>query len=286
MTGKEIIAKVKDLNLPEGSYVVFGSCPLALAGIRESNDIDLLVNSAVSNRLKSAGWKQISKGPKDKPFVKDDFEAHSNWNFSSYKPTLTKLLKTATIIENIPFASLDEVRKWKESSGRSKDLKDIKLIDKYYSLPTITICSSASFYRQAVDVQAQLQKLDYRVIIPATAEKMKHSGDFNVQHYKTWFGNKNDYHKKTALMRGHFDEVKKGDAILVLNYEKHDIKNYIGGNALMEMALAFFLHKPIFILNEIPENSNFLEEIIGLNPVLLHGKVEALPREYENVLTT
>lgn len=70
------------------------------------------------------------------------------------------------------------------------------------SKPTITICSSASFYRQAVDIQAKLGKAGFRVIIPATAERMKKSGDFDVSHYKTWFGDTNDYHKKTALMGG------------------------------------------------------------------------------------
>lgn len=41
MTGQEIIAKVKKLKLPKNSYVVFGSGPLAAAGIREADDIDM-----------------------------------------------------------------------------------------------------------------------------------------------------------------------------------------------------------------------------------------------------
>ena len=143
-------------------------------------------------------------------------------------------------------------------------------------MTTITICSSANFYRQAVDIQTKLEKLGLKAIIPATAIRMKQSGDFDVNHYKTWFGDKNDYHKKTALMEGHFAEIEKAESILVLNYEKHGIPNYIGGNVLMEMAIAFYLKKPIFILNEIPEKSMFLEEIIGLNPIVLHGNVDEL----------
>lgn len=146
-------------------------------------------------------------------------------------------------------------------------------------MPTITICSSANFYKQAVEIQAQLQTMGYSAIIPATAEKMKASGDFDVSHYKTWFGDANDYHKKTALMQGHFDEVTKGDAVLVLNYEKHGVQDYIGGNVLMEMALAFYLQKPIFILGRIPKESNFLEEIIGLNPVELKGDLAKLQKQ-------
>ena len=135
----------------------------------------------------------------------------------------------------------------------------------------ITVCSSANFYREVVEIQEKLEKEGFSVIIPVTAEKMKKSGDFNVDHYKTWFGDANDYHKKTALMRRHFDEVEKSDAILVVNNEKHGVKNYIGGNVLMEMTLAFHQKKPIYLLNEIPKESEFLEEIIGLEPIVLKG---------------
>jgi hypothetical protein len=133
MTRQDIVKKVKSLNLPRSTYIVFGSCPLAAAGLREANDIDMLVNDEVLNSLAQAGWRQLDKGSNDKPLTHDVFEAHNRWNFSSYSPTLEHLLKTADIIDGIPFASLDEVRKWKVSSGRPKDLKDIELIDNYLS---------------------------------------------------------------------------------------------------------------------------------------------------------
>jgi hypothetical protein len=151
--------------------------------------------------------------------------------------------------------------------------------------PIITICSSANFYRQAVDIQAKLNKEGFSVMVPATAERMKKSGDFEVSHYKTWLSDAKDYHKKAALMHGHFDRITEADAILVINNEKHGIKNYIGGNVLMEMGLAFHLNKPIFILNEIPKDSPLIEEILGLNPIVLHGKSEALKDEYNKLQT-
>jgi hypothetical protein len=147
-------------------------------------------------------------------------------------------------------------------------------------MPIITICSSANFYRQAVDIQEQLAGESFDVVMPKTAEKMKQTGDFDVSHYKTWFANANDYDKKAELMRAHFDRIAEGDAILVLNYEKNGKQNYIGGNVLMEMSLAFYLHKPIFIINEFPEDSAYEEEIRGMLPVVLHGRVQDLPGQY------
>lgn len=145
------------------------------------------------------------------------------------------------------------------------------------------ICSSANFYRQAVKIQTELEALKYKILIPETAQRMKDSDDFDVSHYKTWFGDANDYHKKTVLIRKHFLEVEKGDAMLVLNYEKNDIANYIGGNVLMEMAIAFYLSKPIFILNDIPEVSSYLEEIIALDPIVLHGSLQLLTSELKKL---
>ncbi|MEK7642740.1 MAG: YdcF family protein [Patescibacteria group bacterium] len=132
MTKQEIISKVKELNLPKGEYVVFGSAPMAMAGIREAGDIDLLVSPEVFESLRKAEWKQIEKSVNDKPLTYDCFEAHDNWDFTLYKPTLKDLLKTATWIEDTPFASLEEVHKWKLASGRPKDLTDIELIEKFY----------------------------------------------------------------------------------------------------------------------------------------------------------
>jgi hypothetical protein len=83
------------------------------------------------DELKLLGWQLVDKGPKDKPYTRDVFEAHKNWDFSSYSPTLNDLLKTATIIDDVPFASLVEVRKWKTATGGERHLADIKLIDKY-----------------------------------------------------------------------------------------------------------------------------------------------------------
>lgn len=133
MTRDEIIKKVKSLNLPKDSYVVFGSGPLAAAGIRETNDIDMLVSPEVFKKLKNDRWKELVKGANDKPLVHEDFEVHSHWNFSPYAPTFKHLLKTATESEGVVFASLDEVRKWKEASGGEKHLADVILIDKFLS---------------------------------------------------------------------------------------------------------------------------------------------------------
>lgn len=141
---------------------------------------------------------------------------------------------------------------------------------------TITICSSASFYRQVLEVEEELKRRGFRVLVPFIAKRMRQSGNFEVSAYKTWYTNESDWNKKTALMKGHFKKVQEGDAVLVLNYQKNKINGYIGGNVLMEMALAFHFRKPIFILHPVTAALPLYEEVMGMRPRFLKGKLNNL----------
>ena len=141
---------------------------------------------------------------------------------------------------------------------------------------TITICCSVNFYRQAVEIEPKLVSCGFDVILPSTCTVMKTRNDYEVSHYKTWFANPGDYPRKTEVMLEHFASIIKGDAVLILNYEKHGQPGYIGGNVLMEMGLALQFKKPIFILNPMTPNSPFEEEILGMQPVFLNGSLELI----------
>lgn len=143
---------------------------------------------------------------------------------------------------------------------------------------TVVICSSASFYRQVVDVEKDLKRRGFNVLIPLTANKMKKSGDFNVDTYKTWFADSNTYDRKTFLTKHHFNKVVKGDSILVLNYEKNGKAGYIGGAVLSEMAIALHFGKKIYILHPIQEDVSYKEEILGMMPVILNGNLALIKK--------
>lgn len=135
----------------------------------------------------------------------------------------------------------------------------------------IAICSSASFYKEVIAVEKELKNLGFKVKIPSTANRMKQSGNFNVDHYKTWYKNSSDFHIKTKLMTEHFKKVIESDGVLIINKTKKGISGYIGGNGLMEMLVAFLHKKPIYILNPVSKKSSLFEEIMGLNPIFIQG---------------
>src|SRR3989338_11425789 len=61
---------------------------------------------------------------------------------------------------------------------------------------TITICSSASFYRQVLEAEEKLRSAGFNVLIPDTARRMQQSGNFEVSAYKTWYSNDSHWGKK------------------------------------------------------------------------------------------
>ncbi len=140
----------------------------------------------------------------------------------------------------------------------------------------ITLCSSAAFYRHVNDLATKLEKRGYKAIVPLTARRMKNSGNYDVGHYKTWYDDAADFTKKAQLMHGHFDEVTKADAILIVNDEKHGIAGYIGPNVLMEMGLAFYLGKPIYVLNPVTNEMPVYEEVVGMGGVIINDRLDKI----------
>ncbi len=77
--------------------------------------------------------------------------------------------------------------------------------------------------------------------------------------------------KENGYIRWYHNEINSSDAILVLNFEKNGIENYIGGNTLMEMGFAYVVGKKIFLINPIPDTLKYKDEIEAMDPIILNG---------------
>jgi nucleoside 2-deoxyribosyltransferase len=142
----------------------------------------------------------------------------------------------------------------------------------------ITICASAKFAKEMVQAKKILENKGYEVLLPEMAESFA-TGKINLDDFK---GGRTDanFKKKYDLVRKHFEEVAKGDMVLVLNYDRDETnKNYIGGNTFAEMAIAFYLKKPIYLLKPVPEYSSYCEEIKSMDPIILDGDLEKIRPE-------
>lgn len=87
-------------------------------------------------------------------------------------------------------------------------------------------------------------------------------------------GESADFKRSHDYIRSHYKHILESDAILIVNLEKKGLKNYIGGNCLMEMSMAYVNDKKIFLFNEIPKESTYLDEIVAMDPICLNGDLK------------
>ena len=136
------------------------------------------------------------------------------------------------------------------------------------SKKTIVICCSSAFYKHANEIASKLEKLGYNVVVPATALIMRKNGKYDRSATQTWIDNPADINIKVGKMDAPFAEIKKGDAILVLNDDKPNLPKYIGPNTLMEWGVAAYLGKPVFIFYGVDKTANTYEEVLTATAVL------------------
>ena len=91
-------------------------------------------------------------------------------------------------------------------------------------------------------------------------------------------GESADFKRAHDYIRQHYNHILQSDAILIINLEKKGIKNYIGGNCLMEMGMAYVNDKKIFLSNNIPMDSAYLDEIKAMDPICLNGDLKNLKK--------
>ncbi|HLD77495.1 MAG TPA: hypothetical protein VJB16_00555 [archaeon] len=139
----------------------------------------------------------------------------------------------------------------------------------------VCVCGSIAFYDQMALVKKELEKAGHEVDIPhseftdgngnAMAIKDAYAFRQTAKREQAWV-----WAEKRNALEGHFRKVGWADAILVLNYEKKGVPGYVGANTLIEMGLALYLKKKIFLLNPVPEQGS-TEELLGMQPIVLDG---------------
>ena len=142
----------------------------------------------------------------------------------------------------------------------------------------ITICSSVDFTLKIIEIKNELDKIGHEVDIPFYTQKII-DGEVSIDEYlkiKEKIGDI-EFRKKSGedLIKRHFNNIKKCDCILVLNFDKKGIKNYIGGNTFLEMGFAYVLNKKIYLYNDIPE-MNYSDELKAMNPVVINGDLSKI----------
>jgi len=138
----------------------------------------------------------------------------------------------------------------------------------------ITILGSSKFAEQMVEYRDKLIKLGHQVNLHEHYVAQGNGGmpDLIKRMEKEHANVKREF----GYHRYHYDEiVNKSDGVLVLNFDKNGIKNYIGGNTLMELGFAYVHNKKIFLLKPIPKMT-YTDEIESVDPVVINGDLDLI----------
>lgn len=114
------------MDLPPGSYAVFGSGPLAAHGlIDEVGDLDVIVREPAWSRVEQLGTV-VMHG--DDPIVDlgNGLTFGRSWAYGNFD--IEQLIEDAQMIDGLPFVRFEEVLEYKRIAGRPKDLRHIGLM--------------------------------------------------------------------------------------------------------------------------------------------------------------
>ncbi|MFH1506147.1 MAG: hypothetical protein ABIE94_04145 [archaeon] len=137
----------------------------------------------------------------------------------------------------------------------------------------ITVLGGVVFAKELVDVYKQLEDLGHE---PLMHEDMFGIADGTAKELVEGISKSHAEVKKSHnFIKWWHDCIKKGDAVLVCNYDKKGIKNYIGGNTLMEIGFAHVNDKKVILLNPIP-NMPYKDEIEAMTDKVLEGDLSKI----------
>lgn len=127
------------------------------------------------------------------------------------------------------------------------------------------------FAKEMVKIKEQLDQHGHDAVIPIGTEPHLTDSKFtdSLQENMEWC-------IANDIMRRNFKQVAENDAVLVVNHKKNNTDGYIGVSALMEMAIAHYLGKKIFLFYPIPSHDThrWAQEVGIMQPVILDGNLE------------
>ncbi len=137
----------------------------------------------------------------------------------------------------------------------------------------ITLCGSVTFLEEMNKMTQELLEIGFsEVLLPVGfgGNERKHKAELTVEED----GQRKIEHN---LIEKHYIKILNSDCVLIVNYTKNGVENYIGGNTLLEIGFAFVNKKPIYLLNPIP-SIHYAPEILGMQPTILNGDIYKLKK--------
>ena len=129
----------------------------------------------------------------------------------------------------------------------------------------ITICGSMAFIDEMEEIAGQLRAEKLQVCTPQRSEHDQGWDQLTIAEASE---------KKRAFIDEHLALIRQSNYLLIANYKKNLVEGYIGANTLMEIAFAYALKIPIFVLYPVGEQGCRLE-VQSVASKIFNGQVQA-----------
>jgi len=136
----------------------------------------------------------------------------------------------------------------------------------------IGIIGSMQFTEKMVEVRQLLINLGHDAYVTSYASSFVGKTDEEKEILKI----EQKRNENEDVIKEYWDLMQGGDAVLVLNLDKHGIPNYVGGNTLMEIGFAHVLGQKIFLWNPIPDQFYLKYEIESVWPIVINGDLSLI----------
>jgi nucleoside 2-deoxyribosyltransferase len=147
----------------------------------------------------------------------------------------------------------------------------------------IAICSSAVFAKQSREIKEKLEKIGLEAFLYPQSVRLRHKtvdvSEYYLMRKKKLTPELLDV--KRQLMDKHFATIRECDAILVLNFDRQRKRGYVGGNTFLEMGIAYWLGKKVYIWKKPSKRLPYFEEIMAINPINIEESVERIVQNSE-----
>lgn len=131
----------------------------------------------------------------------------------------------------------------------------------------ICICGSLSFTDEILEVARELEEKGHQVLLPeGVIRGLIKKEDFDPVTAKSEVDTIHDHPRK----------IQESDAVLMCNFTKNGIKNYIGANSFCELYMARYFDKPVFALNPLPDQSYIHDELMAFDVEVINGDLDKI----------
>lgn len=142
----------------------------------------------------------------------------------------------------------------------------------------IVILSSMAFVEDIMEKKAELERLGHSVQVPGDTQHALEVPDRLLRSYAptldTCVGN--------DFLRTSMQDIAAAESVLVLNHPKNGINGFVDSYCMMQIGVAYYLHKKIFLLYPLPptHDNRFALDVSMTQPKVLNGDMTLIDRPF------